>query len=201
MESLNETDFLIRLRLASCCSGTKGSELLSKIKIGAKDVDCKLKELQIIQGMIESLKCYKVLNDTEVLATGSIEIVNLVLNETFEFFINGVTLIGPRIITTTNIAVAGPALTAFINSYQDVYTATYDSGTVTLTGTCKNYPLDVVISGGDKQSVINTTDFHGGACEITEADNCLTEEQVQSMFNYIQTKCKLCFAPLGTEYS
>ncbi len=99
MINLSQQDLNVRLQLTQCCISTLTNELLVKIKVGAKDVDCKLKDLQVVQEMLEALKCYNILTD-----------------------------------------------------------------------------------------------------EITETDNCLSEEQVQSMFDYIASKCKTCFQYPGFNY-
>ena len=57
---LTQEEINIRLQRIQCCIGQKGADLLSKIKIGAKDVNCKLQELQVLEGMMEALKCYKI---------------------------------------------------------------------------------------------------------------------------------------------
>jgi hypothetical protein len=55
---LNETDFNVRLQLSQCCIGTLTNELVNAIKIGSKDIECKLIEVRILQNMIKYIKCY-----------------------------------------------------------------------------------------------------------------------------------------------
>ena len=63
MINLTQNDLSYRLRTLQCCIGELTTKLLNKIKIGAKDIDCKLNELLVLQGMIEALNCYNVLTD------------------------------------------------------------------------------------------------------------------------------------------
>lgn len=100
MINLNQVDINVRLQILQCCIGTKAAELLVKIKIGAKDVNCKLLELQVLQGMFKAVKCYNILSD-----------------------------------------------------------------------------------------------------DVTEEDNCLTEEQAQAIFSYMQNKCSSCFQFPGVSYT
>lgn len=100
MTTLSQEDFQVRVLLIQCCIGELTSKLLSKIKIGSQDVNCKLKELQVIQGMLKSLKCYEVLVDN-----------------------------------------------------------------------------------------------------ITPEDNCLSEQDIQSMFDYMSSKCNICFQYPGFQYT
>jgi hypothetical protein len=99
MVNLTQNDIDVRLQTINCCIGELTNSLLIKIKIGSKDAKCKLQELQILQNMVEALKCYNILSD-----------------------------------------------------------------------------------------------------DVTEEDNCLTEAQAQSMFDYMSTKCDTCFQFPGYTY-
>ncbi len=61
MDNLTQNDFLIRVQLLNCCIGSKTDDLLSKIKIGACNVNELLIELQVLQGMMKSVVSYQVL--------------------------------------------------------------------------------------------------------------------------------------------
>lgn len=64
MINLSQNDLTARVQLLQCCIGELASVLLSKIKIGSKDINCKLQELQVLQEMLDAVKCYKVLSST-----------------------------------------------------------------------------------------------------------------------------------------
>ncbi len=204
MANLSQQDLDVRLQLSSCCSGTKGGELLSKIKVGSKDVNCKLQDLQVIQGMLKYLKCYKPLVETETLATGTIEINTIDIGDSAQFFINGIPITDVSLSGTSNETTAMIALTNAINTYQTTYTAEFDplsgsKGIVRIVGTCDNNILSINVTSGTITTTL--TGMYGGTCEVTENDNCLTEVQTQSMFNYLATKCKECFQPIGFSYT
>ena len=63
MINLTQNDINVRLQIINCCIGRLTGELLNKIKIGSADVKCKLKDLEVLQGMFEALECYNVLVD------------------------------------------------------------------------------------------------------------------------------------------
>lgn len=100
MVNLSQDDIDVRLQTIQCCIGDLTSKLITSIKIGSSKAHCQLIELQVLQGMIESVECYNVLSD-----------------------------------------------------------------------------------------------------DVTEEDNCLTESQVQTMFDYMASKCSKCFQFPGYSYS
>lgn len=63
MINLTQNDLTYRLRTLNCCIASKSIDLLNKIKIGAYDVNCKLSDLQVLQGMLDSVSCYQVLGN------------------------------------------------------------------------------------------------------------------------------------------
>lgn len=60
---LNDTDFNVRIQLIQCCIGKKTNELVNKIKIGSSDIDCKMREIKILQNMLKYIKCYDLESD------------------------------------------------------------------------------------------------------------------------------------------
>jgi hypothetical protein len=197
MSIFNQTDFTVRLQTINCCISTLTNQLLTKIKIGSKDVDCKLKELQVIQEMFEVLKCYNV-ND-ETLSTGIIEIIEINPGDVVSIFIGG-TLIGTGTAGGSNEANAMIGLANIINATQTVYTATFDpdysKGAIRITGICNNLPITYTLVG-DPGSEIIVTGLTGGVC----INNCLTDTQVSSMMDYIFTKCGECIPLPGITYN
>lgn len=66
MINLTSQDITVRIQLTNRWIGNYTVSLLNKIKIGDKDVDCKLQELQVIQKMLKYLKEYKALTNVIV---------------------------------------------------------------------------------------------------------------------------------------
>lgn len=198
MISLVQQDLLIRLQKANCCNGQLASRLVDKIKIGASDVNCKLQELQVIQEMLEYLQCYRVLLE-EVPSSGRI---------TFDGEVGSVIRfkVGDDYISSNFTLVEGneedyPAVVLNINAYQDTFTASWNGTTLymELEGPCDetdDIGIEVISGSVD----VTLTAMDDGVCEVTESDNCLTEEQVQAMFSYIQRRCKICWQLPDSDY-
>lgn len=190
--NLTREELDLRLQNIQCCIGTMANNLLAKIKIGASDVDCKLEELQVIQRMYKYIKCFHP-EDSEVLATGLIEITTINIGDVGNILINGSSIIGgPQTVLTTDVQDNMETLVELINNSQDVYVGTYnpvkgENGVMEITGTCNNDILTFTLVGS-AQSNVNVEGLTGGECEY----NCLTEDQVKSMLDYIATKCKHC---------
>ncbi len=190
--NLTSSEFELRLTNLQCCIATMSNNLLNKIKIGSKDVECKLNELLVIQRMYKYLKCFHT-EDSEILATGTIEIDVVVVGDIVDFLINGTSIIGgPRTVANGNVTTLMTNLALLINDSQDTYTAVYNGdkrgGIVEITGTCNNDILTYTFEGSE-QSSITVLGLTGGEC----VENCLTEAQVESMLDYLATKCKHCF--------
>jgi len=192
---LTQQDLDVRLQLINCCIGEKTADLLNKIKIGAKTVPCKLQELQIMQEMVEILKCYDVTLE-EVLATGSITMNTSTPDTIINVSVGGISISGDLLITTSDTNEQMSILTDVINAYQSTYTATLNTDNVSyiieIEGTCTNQIITV-----ESENTILIENLEDGVC-LT--DNCLTEEQVQSMFNWMAKKCGICFQPPGFDY-
>lgn len=192
---LTQQDLDVRLQLINCCIGEKTADLLAKIKIGAKTVPCNLQELQVMQEMIEILKCYDVTLE-EVLATGSVTMNSSTPDTIINVSIGGISISGDLVITTSDTNAQTAILCDLINSFQSTYTAVLNTDNVQyvieLTGTCTNQLVTV-----ESEDTIVIEDLEGGVC-LT--DNCLTEVQVQAMFNWMAKKCGICFQPPGFDY-
>jgi len=201
--SISQQDLNVRLQLLNCCIGTMAGILVDKIKIGAKDVNCKLQELQVLQRMLKYIQCYKV-SIEEVQSVGGFQITVLNIGYTLEIFVNGVSITGVQTAVTTNRNTTMHALVDIINAYQSVYTAsineTGDLHSVILHGPCEGGIVTYETDSLDGNIEVSTTDLEGGVCG-EEYDNCLTETQLLSMIDWMATKCGICFQPLGFNYN
>jgi hypothetical protein len=202
MSTLTQQDFDVRLQLINCCIGNKAGTLIDKIKIGAKDVNCKLQDLEVSIKMLEYLKCYK-LDIPEVQSVGSFQITTLTVGFTLEIFIDGVSITGIQTASITNRNTTMHALVNIINSYQSTYTAvineTGDLHSVDLYGPCEGGTLTYETDGTSGEIELSLTDLEGGECAI-EYNNCLTEDQIIAMIDWMSNKCNLCFQPPGFLY-
>lgn len=196
MGILNQTDLDVRLQRIRCCIASKGSTLVDKIKIGSKDVHCKLQELQVIEGMFEAIKCYNVEDETVL------PIVEMPINK-------GAFTTGDTLNIYSNGIEIGEGIT--MGSRSPFNQADQLVSMLTLLG------LDVSIIDGAEGSIVYltldctnpviTARKNLGASIVlsyTESvcgkENCLTEEEVLKMIDYISTKCDLCFEDPGFDY-
>lgn len=196
MIDLNQQDLNVRLQLTNCCVGEKTVNLLAKVKIGSKDVDCKLQELQVLQEMLKYLKCYDV-NAVDVLATGTVEINVIPAGSTINVLVNGISISGLYTRTSAIQSTEMINLTAQINAFQSFYMAVFDPlqgafGKIVITSKICNSQLL-------QATIVNATVTLNGLTGICSA-NCLTEIQAQAMFDWISKKCDTCFKSPGFSY-
>lgn len=186
---LTQDELNLRLANLKCCIATLSNELLNKIKIDSKDVECKLKDLQMLQGFYESIKCYNVLQN-EVLATGTIIINSLSINTNIQVFIGSIPISSVINVAHNSISTVLTSLVTSINSYQKDYVAVKNNLTLEITN-CKNGILTV-----SADDVISTTitNLVGGVCKVTNDNNCLLETEVKQILDLSATKCKNCFS-------
>lgn len=201
--NLNQQDFNVRLQLINCCLGTKTSELIDKIKIGAKDSNCKLQDLQVGLNMLKYLSCYK-LPIEEVQSVGSFQITTLTSGYTLEVFVDGVSITGLQTSVSNNRNASMTALVNIINNYQTTYTAVLNTENdlyqVDIYGPCTGGEVTYETDARMGEIVLSTEDLTGGICAV-EYDNCLTEEEVYAMFDFLSKKCAICFQPPGFNYN
>lgn len=192
--SLNQTDLDVRLQLTNCCIGNLTKELLNKIKLGAKDVDCKLTTLVIIEEMLEYLKCYDT-NIINISSTGSLTSYLYDTSYICSMYIGDTLITSGHIDTLVHVQ---NLLTAFdtLTGYTTVLTNNGESYTISFTGDCDSEDVRFYVNN-NKSPVTYTALMTGGLCN---SGNCLTEVQVLAMFDWISTKCKLCFQYPGFSY-
>lgn len=210
MTNLNLTDLLVRLQLSGCKYGELANRFADDLKYGKKCAHTNMRNLLLLNAYIELLECYTPLNYTETLATGYFQFQTIDLNNGpyLELFINGESISGVFTPTSTNVNAEMLALGNQINAYQSTYVVTSGVNPVNgksqlvITGTCKNDSLTCVphIPFANKTAYI-LGGLTGGACIVTEEDNCLTEEQVQNMLNTVSKLTGLCFQTAGFEYA
>lgn len=181
----NQENYNIRLQKLICCIGNIGGEIQSMIAVGNDCYKEKLEKLKILQGYLEVLECYSL--EEETLSTAIIDISEISgADETIEIFVNGISISGEYITTSSDHDIEEEGLVSQINNYQSVYVAVRANSIITITGTCSNNILTALTSNGVE---LDITNFSGGNC----VDNCVTEDQVLSMFDRVSTYCDICF--------
>lgn len=207
MATLNQQDIDVRLQLSACCAGDLGDTMAKAFMYGKSCADKHLRDLQVLVGYIESVSCYKIITD-ETLATATVTIGTNAGGETLTLKINsnqGLITLGSATWATSNNA-TGAALATSINAGTAThgYTASNNSGVVTITAATGtgSYPNGLALSKTGTMAV-TLTDIAGGVDEVKDDDgtNCLTEKQVNDIFEAIEEICELCFAAPGTSYA
>lgn len=86
---LNATDLKVRIQLIESKLADLTNSLVNKVKMGAEDVDCKIKELDVIGNMLEYIKCYKLDSEdnclTECELMKMFDYISLKLQITFQY--------------------------------------------------------------------------------------------------------------------
>lgn len=215
MDNLSQQDLDVRLQWLGCCLADKAHSVANSYRIGKNCADEHMVELQLMVALMEVLTCYNILvtGVTEVLATTSIpnfESVNSAINY-------AVSIDSTSIVATTAAVVDGTNLATQIAAAINAGTGTHGY-TASTSGTGKMNLIIVapVGSGATANTYIATVttdpggiatdvsgNFSGGVTaveEVTEEDNCITEEEAQNIVEYLGNKCEICFAPIGYDY-
>jgi len=216
MATTSKQDIEVRAQLAACCAGRKASKLAKQLLNGSDCIEQSFREFSLLCKYIEILKCYKtplpaipayINYDANGWSGGTS--FNLVF--TFNFLIGG----SNQVVVTGQTSIDGAltAMAAAINTANNETIAEYDSEHNVLT---IEYPTAGVIGNGKLLTAITTTGtgvptitpttatFAGGVDEVTADDvadlNCVTEDQLQIIFENISKICNICFKPLGFTY-
>lgn len=199
---ISQQDLDVRLQLSGCKFSELAQRFNRDLLYGRKCVTENRTDLMLLNVYLEMLECYKV-GIPEVQSHGNFQITVLEIGYTLEIFINGISITGVQTSTTTNRNSTMHALVDIINNYQSTYTAvineTGDLHSVDLYGPCEGGILTYTTDSLDDGIELSVTDLEGGVCAI-EYDNCLTEKELEVVFDKISDLTTLCFKPLGFTY-
>ena len=224
--AVNFYDVLVRLQLGGCCAGRKLDLLVNNLLYGGDCIDQKFKELARLLKYLEILECYVVptLATDAVAATRAIVSyntsawtagTNFNLGVSLNFTIGGLSSYGVIGATSNDQALAD--LVIILNVAAGFTIATYSATTKVFTlsypttGSIGNTGTMTWTVGGAAQPTIAPTGafyLSGGTDEVAavtaitadDIDNCITEEQLLSIFEDISTICNICFEPIGFQY-
>ncbi len=198
-------DHLVRLHKMSCCIADKASKLADKIKLGLSCEKDKL-TLEVLVAYYDALKCYQ--TETPSRSVGSFRLAKnstIITGETVELYINGV-LICSVVAVNDDLYDLLVSIMDEINnntSTPEDYTAIFDGvDTITIYSVSTDniingYPV-VVLTDTDyliSFDIRNMQEGNDGA-DI----NCLTQIQVNKIWDHVAKLCGLCFAPYGSQY-
>lgn len=192
MSYLNQIDLNVRLQLAGCKYSELANSYATNLKYRMKCAPDNLRRLLLLNHLIEVLECYKIGSAT---SEGTVTLNVLNAGDVLDILVDNISLIGgPRSITSSNISAISSAIATYITANTS-YIANYDKRTISIIGDCTNGVLSYYLKGAEGSSV-TVTGLDGGVC----SNNCLKEEDVQSLLDKISKLICLCFEPIGFEY-
>lgn len=201
--SISQQDLDVRLQLTGCKYGELANRYANDLKYGKKCANTNGRNLALLNAYLELMGCYKV-SVPETLSEGSFQITTLTVGFTLEIFIDGVSITGVQTSISTNRNTTMHALVGIINNYQSTYTAvineTGDLYSVDIYGPCAGGELTYTTNATGGEIELSITDLKNGVCGAS-SDNCLTEDQMNTMFDSISKLTKICFQPLGFTYT
>lgn len=192
---LSQADITSRLQYVTCCLAKKSDSIINGVMTGLECSDDHIEKFGIIDAMVNAIQNYTPL---EVPAYGMVSITSNGAG-TILVYVNAV-LIGSAVggstaaITATNLATA-------INGQGSGFIAIASSIAVIIfappgLGSLEN---GAVITYTAATMTIVAQNFIGGQDGVILANiglnNCLTESQVNDMFEYIGNYCGLCYPP------
>lgn len=200
LQHYNSNDLATRTAVAACAIACKAVILAKKLRQGSTEY-CDMKAFEVAVHQFNCIRCgFSVL---ELPASTKITVTaDGGTNVDTTITINGVTVSNAFRYDTDNTTTA-QAIADAINNYTSSpdYTATVLNNVVTVTAVTKGGAINqaaVALVGGD---VTASAEFmNGGQDGVDAADNILTEEQVEHMFNNIAEFTGCCYAPLGYGY-
>ena len=201
---LNQNDINIRLQYITCCLATKADELAKSYTLGLECADAHMKKLAMLDAMFEAIHAYV---PQEVVAHGIINITSGNFGSVTAV-VNAVTIGSANwnsgtSQTASDLAAAINALT----SSNGGFTATSAGSTILIyapDGSGDSYNLTAITANVTGNVVATTQPFDGGVDGLEEDDmddNCLTEAQIEDMFEYASKGCSICFPAGGTTYA
>lgn len=200
---ISQQDLLVRLQLAGCKYSDLAQRFNKDLLYGRKCVTENRTDLFLLNVYLEMLECYKTAT-AEVQSSGYFQVTTSTAGFTLEIFIDGVSITGLQNITSPNRNTVMTAAVSIINSYQDVYTASLDTTSdlykVVITGPCTGGTITYETDATKGEIVLGIENLTGGVCEVTY-DNCLTEDELLTVFDKISDLTSLCFQPLGFTYT
>lgn len=201
MTYLTSIDLLIRQQLILQKIAELGNVYADDLRCGKK---CELKDrdkLLMLEIYNELINDYK-LASNGINSIATIEIQFLTPGKVFnvyQFFVDGTPITDVLQYTLTGIDDNLNVLNSIVNSintYQNIFTATLSETTVIVNGPCTNGLMtsETLLCG------FIYTNFTGGICNELITTNCITEEQIQTLFDTISEEYNICFPPLGATF-
>jgi hypothetical protein len=209
--SLSQQDLNVRLQKIGCCTGEQAKLAARYYLYGSECAEEQLQKLTLLNAYLDILSCYKTQSTTEtswsyVFDLGSIKSVSI--GDIFNIYINGEVIVN-YVSATENICTVNTDIRTLLQANESISSVTgfcNDSGSqIKIVASC-DMILPYITYTHDLGEGLYETEYlpiytaQEGKCIIGDADNCITEAQVEVMLENIAIMCKDCFKPNGFGY-
>lgn len=204
--ALNQTDLDVRIQQAVCCAGKEAKKLSQFYMYGSDCKEEQLDKLTLLNAYIDILRCYNVQADDDTdweyyivyeMADG------VSVGDVFEIFAGGSLLLSYTA-ASTNVCTVFNAIAAALTLITGVSgraTCGETLSRIVITVPCEDAPVFVKITRIDNTEVYIPLQVSvEGKCETGDSDNCVTEEQIETIVENIAKMCKICFQAPGFAY-
>lgn len=198
------TDRLVRIQLFRCCIAEKACRVAKYMRQGSQNLRQCAYDLKILLLYKDAL-CKFLAEQDEVIASGLISLTGG-NSGTITARVNG-RAISAAVPYNSSLGTTASDLAISINATTSSpqYSAAYSGGQdITINGPegygarINAHQVTTLTTG---TLTATTVDMYGGITEIEEEDNYSTQELVDTMWDKVSKKCKICFAPYSTTYT
>lgn len=204
---MTSTNLNIILTNAVCCSARLAKEVSKLYSIGSKCADAELAKLKLLNDYIETLRCYKIdaINAKFKYRTLYDAAIFRALSNaarTYTITVNGITQSLPGDGIKTRFQIISELLDLFPNIvdyyyYEDPDTADPRYSYLYIEADCDvteiNYSVYITATGALNTS-IDLLAYQTGICTVS---NCLTDEEYQTLIEYVMSTCDICECQLN----
>lgn len=208
---MTSTNLNIILTNAVCCTATLAAKVSKLYSIGDKCADAELAKLKLLNDYIETLRCYKIdainskfryrtLYDAAIFRTLSNPL------RTYTITVNGVSQSLPGDGIKTRFEIISDLLGLFPNIISYIYNEDPNTSNprknnnyayLDIEADCDvteiNYSTYITATGALNSS-IDLVMYQTGVCTVT---NCLTDEEYQTLIEYVMSTCDICECQLN----
>ncbi len=208
--SLSQQDLNVRLQKIGCCTGEQAKLAARYYLYGSECAEEQLQKLTLLNAYLDILSCYNVQSTTNTDWYYEIDFSYLTainIGDVFKIYINGQLILDyttttidkcSEITSMVNLLLANPDIISVV-SYCNISNA----GIRIKVGCDMILPYCIRGYGVDdsyKAVYLPIYTLEKGKCITGDADNCITEAQVEVMLENIAIMCKDCFKPNGFGY-
>ncbi len=213
--AINSTDLQVYLQNLGCCAGLEAKKLANYYMYGSECKEEQLQKLTLLNAYTDMLRCYSV-QSTE--ATNNIFLVSFTDVYKVNFLAGNIVhfYLGDEEVYTYTVT-GGVACTEINTMISDLLNLADPGDIVNVEGTCTGSRAEIFIettcAAKDLQvvmsqlideeaylTIIPVQLYQEGKCETDDDDNCITEDQVETIIENIAKFCKKCFKAPGFAY-